>query len=67
MGAGQRLGPNAPYLTRPLQAAGYHLINVGKKLPSPKIFDIEIGAQGYDDPGATPYKLKPPFEGMEKE
>jgi arylsulfatase len=67
MGAGQRLGPNAPYLTRPLQAAGYQLINVGKKLPSPKIFDIEIGAQGYDDPGATPYKLKPPFEGMEKE
>ena len=67
MGGGQGLRPNAPYLTRPLQSAGYHLINVGKKLPSPKIFDIEIGGPGGGDPGATPYKLKPPFEGMEKE
>ena len=67
MGGGQGLGPNAPYLTRPLQSAGYQLINVGKKLPSPKIFDIEIGGPGGGDPGATPYKLKPPFDGMEKE
>ena len=63
----RRLGPKAPYLTRPLQAAGYQLVNVGKKLPSPKIFDIQIGAPGYGGPGATPYKLKPPFEGRDKD
>lgn len=67
MSNGNRLGPDAPYLTRPLQAAGYQLVNVGKKLPSPKIFDVQIRPPGYGGPGATPYALKPPFEGMDEE
>ena len=62
-----RLGPDAPYLTRPLQAAGYQLVNVGKKLPSPKIFDVQVAAPGYGGPGATPYELKPEFAAMERE
>ena len=64
MGAGQRLGPNAPYLTRPLQAEGYHLINVGKKVPE----DLRHRdwAQGYDDPGATPINSSPRSRGWRK-
>ena len=62
-----RLGPDAPYLTRPLKEAGYQLVNVGKKLPSPKIFDVHVRPPGYGGPAATPYELKPPFAAMEKE
>ncbi len=62
-----RLGADAPYLTRPLQAAGYRLVNVGKKPPSPKIFDVHVRPSGYGGPGATPYELKAPFAGREEE
>ena len=64
---GNRLGPDAPYLTRPLQEAGYQLVNVGKKLPSPRIFDVHVAPPGYGGPGATPYELKPEFAAREKE
>lgn len=63
----RRLGPKAPYLTRPFSAAGYRLINVGKKLPSPRIFDVQIGPPGYGGPGATPYKLKAEFAARQKQ
>jgi len=64
---GNRLGPDAPFLTRPLQEAGYQLVNVGKKLPAPKIFDVHVRPPGYGGPGATPYELKPEFADREKE
>ena len=67
MSNGYRLRPDAPFLTRPLQEAGYQLINVGKKLPSPKIFDIQVKAPGYGGPGATPYELKAPWTGKDAE
>lgn len=66
MSNGSRLGAEAPYLTRALKEAGYQLVNVGKKLPSPKIFDIHVGPPGYGGPAATPYELKPPFAAEEK-
>ena len=64
---GYRLARDAPFLTEPLREAGYQLINVGKKLPSRKIFDVQIPPPGYGGPGATPYALKPPFEGRDEE
>jgi len=67
MSNGYRLGPDAPYLTRPFQEAGYQLVNVGKKLPSPRIFDINVRPPGYGGPGATPYELKPEFAAREEE
>jgi len=64
---GNRLAPDAPFLTRPLQEAGYQLVNVGKKPPSPRIFDVHVRPPGYGGPGATPYELKPEFAGRDKE
>ena len=64
---GNRLAADAPFLTRPFQEAGYQLVNVGKKLPSPRIFDVHVRPPGYGGPGATPYELKPEFAAREEE